>query len=60
MFLFSANSFNTKARVLAALTRSSSGPSAAVFFDSARPTSPLTRDVINHGAAIACQRTDGF
>ena len=58
--LFSAKSLKTNARVLAALTRSNSGPRAAVFFDSARPTRPLTRDVINHGAASACHLTEAL
>ena len=56
---FSRSKSRVRARTRAAFTRSSSGPSAATFFASARPTNPLTREVINHCEASCCQRSDG-
>ena len=56
---FSPRILRVKARTRAALTRSSSGPKAATFLVSARPTRPLTREVVNHADAKACQRSAG-
>ena len=56
---FSRNSSSVKARTRAAFTRSSSGPRAATFFASTRPTKPLTLEVINHCDANICQRSAG-
>ena len=50
----------TNLRVLAAFTRSSSGPSAATLFASPRPTNPLTREVVNQFAASALQRVSAL
>ena len=50
----------TNLRVLAAFTRSSSGPRAATLFASPRPTRPLTREVVNQFAARALQRVSAL
>ena len=56
---FSRNSSRVNARTRAAFTRSNSGPSAATFLASTRPTKPLTREVMSHCDANICQRSAG-
>ncbi|CAB4757239.1 unannotated protein [freshwater metagenome] len=57
--MFSLRINKVNARTRAAFTRSSSGPRAATFLASARPTRPLAREVINQADANACHRSDG-
>ena len=56
---FSLRSERTRDRTEAALTRSSSGPKGATFFESSLPTSPLTREVDNHDDVSVSHLSEG-